>query len=207
MAEPDVTSSDAFPGINHKNSHVLDVGCGNAAALVYLAKEHAFEHLTGVDYSEPGIELARKVVAKEESTQHISLEVLDLMDLDGLHARHLRGTPHSYDLLFDKGTFDAICLNEDKTMRSKYVSAVVSMMKCDTSYFVITSCNWTQAEVIQMFESMSAYDIRRANHAELAKVANHEGKSLRLFKALKHPEFSFGGRTGSAVSTAAFKLL
>lgn len=205
--DPAQYGSEAFPGVRHMKSRVLDVGCGNAAALVYLAKEYNFEHLTGVDYSEPGIELARKVVAREEATSHISLAVLDLMHLDGLYQRHLQGIPETFDILFDKGTFDAICLNEDKTMRSKYVSTIVSMMKTNSSYFVITSCNWTQAEVIQMFESMSLYEVRQSNHAGLAKVADHEGKSLKMFKTLKHPEFSFGGRTGSAVATVAFKLM
>jgi SAM-dependent methyltransferase len=184
----------------------LDIGCGNAASLLYLAKEYEFQHLTGVDYSQPGIELARKVVARSESTQHIKLEVLDLMDLSGLYSRYSTGNGLVFDLLYDKGTFDAICLNEDKSMRAKYVSSVVSMMKSTTSYFVITSCNWTVQELIQMFESMSTYEARAHEHQDLAGIEDHANFSLKWLKTLQHPQFSFGGKSGSTVATCAFTL-
>jgi len=185
-------------------SKVLDIGCGNAAALVYLAQEYGFEHLYGVDYSETGINLAQKVVLKDETTEHIQLFVLDLTDLDSLYARHKAGNPLQYDVLFDKGTFDAICLNEDKRMRNRYVAAIMSLMT-PSSYFVITSCNWTQQEIIQIFESMSYFESRALEHKELADL-QHAPTSLQFFKTLKHPEFSFGGRSGSTVATVAFKL-
>jgi cyclopropane fatty-acyl-phospholipid synthase-like methyltransferase len=199
----EVKGSEAFPGVRHGRSKILDIGCGNAAALVYLAKEYEFQHLTGIDYSEPGIALAKKVVTKDEATEHIELEVVDLMDLDSLYSRRQSGHSFTFDVLFDKGTFDAICLNEDKAMRDRYVAAIVSMMT-PNSYFVITSCNWTQHEVIQIFESYSTIERRQQQHAELAAV--HPFTQLKLFKTLKYPEFSFGGRTGSTVATVAFKL-
>jgi SAM-dependent methyltransferase len=202
--DDETMGSEAFPGIRHFKSRVLDIGCGNAAALVYLAKEYGFEQLTGIDYSEPGIGLAKKIVAKDEATQNINLQVVDLMDLELLFNNITQAeADYKFDLLFDKGTFDAICLNEDKSMRNKYVAAVVAMMK-PTSYFVITSCNWTQSEVIPMFESMSTFDTRAKEHTALASLA--PSSSLKLFKTLKQPEFSFGGRSGSTVATVAFCL-
>lgn len=196
--------SEAFPGVRNMHSKVLDIGCGNAAALLYLANEYGFEHLYGVDYSETGIALAQKIVLKDETTQHIKLFVLDLTDLDSLFRRHQAENSLKYDVLFDKGTFDAICLNEDKRMRNRYVAAIMSMMT-PSSYFVITSCNWTQQELIQIFESMSTFDARAAEHAELAQL-QPAPLSLKLFKTLKHPEFQFGGRSGSTVATVAFQI-
>lgn len=196
--------SEAFPGVRHMHSKVLDIGCGNAAALIYLAQEYGFEQLFGVDYSEAGIALAKKVALKDETTEHIQLFVLDLTDLNSFFMRHKDGAPLKYDVLFDKGTFDAICLNEDKHMRNRYVAAIMSMMT-PSSYFIITSCNWTQQEIVQIFESMSCFDARAAENLELAQL-QPAPMSLKLFKVLKHPEFSFGGRSGSTVATVAFKI-
>lgn len=149
--------------------------------------------------------MARKVVAKHEETQdNAKILLFDMTDLNALHARQTSEEPLKYDILFDKGTFDAICLNEDKSMRTRYISTIVSLMK-DTSYFVITSCNWTQQELLQMFEPLSTPESRSAEHAELAAL-QPSGTCLKMFKSLKHPEFSFGGRSGSTVATLAFKL-
>lgn len=197
--------SENFPGIKKRTSKVLDIGCGNAAALVYLAKEYQFEHLTGVDYSEAGVALAEKVIQKDEETNHIKIELLDMSDLTGLYQRLQQNQmAFKFDVLFDKGTFDAICLNEDKQLRSKYVASVVAMMT-HRSYFVITSCNWTTQELIKMFGTMSTYDQRALEHRGLADI-HPPTTRLELFKVLTHPQFSFAGRTGSAVSTVAFTL-
>ena len=197
--------SEAFPGIT-RESKVFDIGCGNAAALVYLAKEYGFSDLTGADYSEPGVELAKKVVAKHEETKDNSTILLfDMTDLDSLYTRQTSGKELKYDVLYDKGTFDAICLNADKSMRARYIATVVALMK-ETSYFIITSCNWTQAELLQMFEPLSTHESRAAEHAPLAGLHPTTAR-LQQFKSLKHPEFSFGGKSGSTVATLAFKLV
>lgn len=203
-SETDEDMSEQFPGISYETSKIVDIGCGNAASLVYLAKEYNFQNLIGIDYSEPGIELAKKIVNWLELS--IQLKVVDLMDLDLLFSRLSQPNDDSFkfDLLYDKGTFDAICLNEDKSMRNKYVCSILAMMK-PNSYFVITSCNWTQAEVIQMFQSMSTFEMRAKEHEQLAEL-HPRTAVLKLFKSLKQPEYSFGGKSGSTVATVAFKL-
>lgn len=204
--EEELPQSEAFPGIT-RESKVFDIGCGNAAALVYLAKEYNFKDLTGADYSEPGVELARKVVAKHEETQNNSTILLfDMTDLDSLYSRQNSGDlfEFKYDILYDKGTFDAICLNANKAMRTRYIATVVSLMK-ESSYFIITSCNWTHQELLQMFEPLSTFESRSQEHAQLAGLQPPTAR-LQFYKNLKHPEFSFGGRSGSTVATLAFKL-
>lgn len=172
---------------------------------MYLAKEYDFADIVGVDYSLPGVELARKVVQKHEETQeNAKIEMFDMTDLEALYTRITAGETIKYDVLFDKGTFDAICLNADKTMRARYVATVVALMR-ETSYFVITSCNWTQEELLQMFEPTSTRDARAIEHEKLANL--QPNAQLKQFKVLKHPEFSFGGKSGSTVATVAFKLM
>ncbi|KAF8339562.1 S-adenosyl-L-methionine-dependent methyltransferase [Cantharellus anzutake] len=52
-------------------------------------------------------------------------------------------------------------------------------------YFIITSCNFTQDELIAAF--------------------THEGLRLAFHSRIKYPTFTFGGQTGSAISTVAFQ--
>ena len=61
---------------------------------------------------------------------------------------------HQYDVVLDKGTYDAICMNPDDTQnqRQKYQQAV-SRLVHSGGLFVITSCNWTQAELLQQFDT------------------------------------------------------
>lgn len=53
-----------------------------------------------------------------------------------------------YDLLLDKGTFDAISLMEDfgPAVRERYLKAASSLLKKD-GLFVIATCNWTIDEI------------------------------------------------------------
>ena len=51
----------------------IDIGCGNAAVLLELA-EKGYTQLTGIDYSEGAIGLARRLAAAR-STVPIAFEV------------------------------------------------------------------------------------------------------------------------------------
>lgn len=55
-----------------------------------------------------------------------------------------------YDLLLDKGTFDAISLMEDfgSAVRERYLKATQNLLKKD-GLFLIASCNWTIDEIGQ----------------------------------------------------------
>jgi hypothetical protein len=55
-----------------------------------------------------------------------------------------------YDLLLDKGTFDAISLMEDfgSEIRERYLKTTCNLLKED-GLFLITTCNWTCEEIVQ----------------------------------------------------------
>jgi len=61
---------------------------------------------------------------------------------------------HSYDIVLDKGTYDAICLNpvDAQKQRRTYHEAISRLVRSG-GLFIVTSCNWTQAELLQQFNT------------------------------------------------------
>lgn len=59
-----------------------------------------------------------------------------------------------YDVVLDKGTYDAICMNpsDSQNQRIRYRNAVSRLVR-SSGLFIITSCNWTQAELLQQFDT------------------------------------------------------
>jgi len=69
-----------------------------------------------------------------------------------------------YDLVIDKGTFDAITLMEDfgPLVRERYINATRQLLK-DDGLFLIATCNWTQEEIIQHMETSKNYTFKYFN--------------------------------------------
>lgn len=61
---------------------------------------------------------------------------------------------NDFSVALDKGTYDAICLDpeDSRTKRLKYKTNVFKLLK-DNGLFIITSCNWTDKELVDYFES------------------------------------------------------
>ncbi|KAM6915980.1 EEF1A lysine methyltransferase 2 [Xenentodon cancila] len=125
-----------------ENAAILDIGTGNGAFLVELAK-HGYKNLTGIDYSPASVELARSVLQAEGLTD-ITLKEMDFLNCHG----ELKG----FDVCIDKGTFDAVSLNPDDAKESKklYAQALKEALK-DDGFFTITSCNWTKEQLFERF--------------------------------------------------------
>lgn len=80
------------------------------------------------------------------------------------------------------GTYDAVSLMSDaKEKRVVYVNNVAKLME-DDGFFIITSCNFTEDELISSFEGT---------------FIKHELIPTQMFK--------FGGITGSVVTSIVFK--
>ncbi|XP_075894482.1 EEF1A lysine methyltransferase 2 isoform X2 [Nelusetta ayraudi] len=125
-----------------EDAAILDIGTGNGAFLVELAKQ-GYKNLTGIDYSPASVDLARSVLQAEDITDVI------LKEIDFLHSQgELRG----FDVCIDKGTFDAISLNPDnsKEGKTRYVQTLKDALK-DRGFFSITSCNWTKEQLLDRF--------------------------------------------------------
>ncbi|XP_077438415.1 EEF1A lysine methyltransferase 2 [Vanacampus margaritifer] len=124
-----------------KDAAILDIGTGNGAFLVEMAK-HGYKNLTGIDYSPTSVELAKSVLQAEGLT-HVNVKEADFCG----------GALEGYDVCVDKGTFDAISLNPDNTSEVKrlYVQALKASLK-DQGLFSITSCNWTKEQLLERFK-------------------------------------------------------
>jgi len=172
---------EQFEGLlSNEKSRVLDLGCGNGMFLVQMAKQLGYQKLKGIDYSSSSIDLARKI-ASSEGLEYIEYLTVDFLDEKSLQQSGLK--EEKFHLIHDKGTFDAICLNENKENRNIYKQIVKNLLETnEPAFFVITSCNWTQDELIKHF---SPY--------------------FDLHDMIQYPSFEFGGAKGSTVATCIFQ--
>lgn len=150
------------------------VGSGNGMMLIELARE-GFSNLTGIDYSPKAVELAQKIATDQEL--RIDYKQVDLISDVEMAALG------SFQLVHDKGTYDAISLmiDDPKEKRERYLKNVAQLMT-DTSMFIITSCNWTQPELIASFKNF-----------------------FTLHSIIPTPAFNFGGSSGNIVTSLVFK--
>ncbi|XP_063920101.1 EEF1A lysine methyltransferase 2-like [Zophobas morio] len=95
-----------------KNSKILDIGCGNGMFLVELFTQ-GYVNLFGIDYSEDAIELAKSIAQK----RNFKIEYSVCNILEGLEGQ--------FDVIHDKGTYDAISLNANiKEHRVTYLKNI-----------------------------------------------------------------------------------
>ncbi|XP_062549889.1 EEF1A lysine methyltransferase 2 [Armigeres subalbatus] len=152
---------------------IIDLGCGNGMMLIELARE-GFSNLTGVDYSPKAIELAQSIAKDQELD--IAYKVVDLLD-----ESEVAGLG-KFNVVHDKGTYDAVSLHPDdsKRMRETYIKSVVQLLH-DDGLFIVTSCNWTQKELVQSFRNQ-----------------------FDLHVVIPTPTFKFGGTVGNVVTSVVF---
>lgn len=138
---------EKFEGINKDTSSILDLGCGNGYSLIQFAKA-GFKKLHGCDYSLTAIELAKKITETEELNEEIQYFVADVLNFQA---------KDQYQLIIDKGTFDAIALSNNRSeAKEKYIQTLKKiLLPSPFSYFVITSCNFTKAELLVIFQGIS----------------------------------------------------
>lgn len=93
-----------------------------------------------------------------------------------------------WDLITDKGTYDAVCLSDEaregKRLQDLYVESIAELLE-KGGIFLITSCNWTQAE--------------------LEKAFVNDKTGLVVHSNVPRASFQFGGSTGSSITTVAFE--
>ncbi|CAF3343967.1 unnamed protein product [Rotaria sp. Silwood1] len=118
---------------------ILDIGTGNGHVIQRLLRR-GFVHLTGIDYSEKSIELARTQIGSNIKFQVVDMTAPDTSSLD------------HFDIGIDKGTLDAILLcssDQRKTKREGYVDTVHRHIR---NFLFLISCNWTRNELLEFFQ-------------------------------------------------------
>lgn len=145
--------------------------------LVELYRE-GYRNLTGTDYSANAIALAKQIAA--DQNMDITYEELDLLNGSAIEQKFGSKT---FDVVHDKGTYDAISLHPDNPAekRALYIDNLVKLTSND-GLLILSSCNWTEAEL----------------------CSSLNGK-FQLYKRIPTPTFKFGGSVGSVVTQIVFK--
>ncbi|KAL6414833.1 hypothetical protein AUP68_01368 [Ilyonectria robusta] len=185
--------------ISRDDATFLDLGCGNGSLLFALRDESWPGRALGVDYSPQSIALARQItVAKQaeadaepdaDSPNPVEFQEWDV--IAGPFDTVLSGPQaDGWDIVLDKGTFDAICLSDEQDAQGRrlcegYRDRVLHLVK-KGGIFLVTSCNWTESELQGWFE-------RRGDDG------------FDLAGKVEYKSFSFGGAKGQTISTLCFR--
>ena len=183
----------------------LDLGTGNGH-LLFSLRDNGWEgHMLGVDYSYPSINFARSISLRRvevhyktfledgfdfgSDMQPVHFEVYDVMKPRPTPGMLARG----FDVLLDKGTFDAVSLSWEvddngKRIPENYPEKVKPLLR-NGGLLIITSCNWTEEELEDWF------------------TKNNDSKigAFVLRDKIKYKKFSFGGKSGQSVATLCFE--
>lgn len=168
----------------NRETKILDVGCGNSAFLIKLAKE-GYSNLFGMDYSEKSIALSTEIIAKKAEEEKYE-KVKDIrLFVDDFNNINNKGEGE-FDLIHDKGTFDAFMLREGNC-HTTYATYITTKVKNNNeTFFIITSCNHLRKELESFFVT--------------------PGGCFEIVKELPNKSFTFGGNTGQTVTTLVFKV-
>ncbi|KKY28213.1 putative s-adenosylmethionine-dependent methyltransferase [Diplodia seriata] len=172
-----------------------DLGTGNGHLLFALRDDGWRGRMVGVDYSARSVELARRIAVErnrkdgDDEEQPAAADVhFEEWDILGEEPREewLQG---GFDVVLDKGTFDAISLSAETDAQGRrvfegYREKVEPLIK-PGGLLLVTSCNWTADELKAWFVV--------------------DGGLLEYEDKIKYPSFMFGGRSGSKVCTLCFK--
>ncbi|KAL6940490.1 hypothetical protein ACO0QE_004394 [Hanseniaspora vineae] len=151
--------------------------------LLFQLWEEGFKQnkMLGVDYSEQSVLFSKDILNEvyQDAVDTIDFKQADIFD-DSWN-------PGKFDIVLDKGTLDAIALSgitlaNTQTVVDVYPNVIEKILK-PNGCFLITSCNFTEQELIKTIE--------KTGH-------------LKLWKTIKYPVFEFGGIKGSTICTCAF---
>jgi EEF1A lysine methyltransferase 2 len=205
--------------------YILEIGAGNATLLFALIEAgYAADHAAAIDYSADAVQLA-KAVAAQRDLETVLIVECDFLASAPLPFRCKGQEDATWDLLLDKGTYDAISLGEkDQHGRSPaatYPARAASLLR-PGGFFLITcapefkftfncssdfpaACNFTEDELIKNFvapETDLVYQyVGLFMHDSFPPPPADELFSSRV----PHAVINFGGKTGSLYATIAFQ--
>ncbi|KAL9272280.1 EEF1A lysine methyltransferase 2-like protein [Drosera capensis] len=170
-------------------SSAVDVPDMNVRTLAY--------DLTGVDYSEDAINLARGLAERDGYT-NIKFMVDDVLETK---------LERTFMVAMDKGTLDAIGLHPDGPLKRFMYWDSASKLVAPGGVLVITSCNSTKDELLQEAENFNRRRNGVLDDSDIIGNLQNE-RSTGSFQYIDHvrgyPTFMFGGVVGCRVVTVAF---
>ncbi|KAK3723469.1 Protein-lysine N-methyltransferase efm4 [Vermiconidia calcicola] len=174
-------------------SRFLDLGTGNGHMLFQLREEDDDGNvwsgeMIGVDYSDASVQLARGIATQKYGNDIELSASLRFYCWDLLASPPGDWLGVGFDVVLDKGTFDAISLMDHEGASrhpcETYLHKVTPLLK-PGGFLFITSCNWTKGELLDW-------------------LAPEDGE-LAFCDEAKYPTFTFGGRTGQSIVTVVLQ--
>lgn len=127
---------------NSTNPSIIEIGSGNGTLLFGLCEaRYPTTHLFGIDYSPDAVKLAKSIATTKD--KHVAFYTCDVLTENPPTLPHM---PQDtllgvWDVILDKGTFDAMALaNKDdsgNSPASAYPGRVSTLLK-KGGYFLIT---------------------------------------------------------------------
>lgn len=187
-------------GLDKRKTSFLDLGTGNGEMLFLLREAGWGGRMVGVDYSGGSVEFCRRrVVGKGEGGEGGKMEFTewDILTSSPLPSwfgndeyEEGTGAGSGFDVVLDKGTFDAVSLCNELDEQGRRVcegyAARVERLVRKGGLVVVTSCNWTEEELVGWFEGGGEAGLERWGRVE-------------------YPVFRFGGRQGQSVVSVVFR--
>ena len=142
----------------------------------------------GIDYSPDSVAFAQLIAEKKYPQQKFTFDTVDFISQE---CSYLQQEAGKFDILFDKGTLDAIALNNepvpgfDGKIGSHVYPIQVSQLMHKGSLLIITSCNFTEDELTKL-------------------ITQNGTNTLLVWRKIKYPSFKFGGVDGSTICSIAF---
>ncbi|CCF56437.1 hypothetical protein KAFR_0B01380 [Kazachstania africana CBS 2517] len=161
-----------------QDSSVLDMGTGNGHLLFELIENDFTGKMYGVDYSQESVTFAQEIAKEKGLDDGIVFSQADIFDT--------AWNPGEFDIVLDKGTLDAVALSGfkvdgDRPITEVYNKVIEKLLK-KGGVFLITSCNFTQDELIKIIEN----------------------DKLKFWHSIHYPVLEFGGVKGSTICSVAF---
>jgi hypothetical protein len=144
--------------------------------MCFMMRAQGYLNVSGIDYCEASVQLARHIAQSKAIRDAVpEFNQADIFSLK-------ESFPTDWQLILDKGTFDAICLRDEETrstpLSAQYTKLIAKMLN-PSGFFLITSCktgslcvadiilirslgNWTKSELLRLFSSPGSGEFRPA---------------------------------------------
>jgi len=164
--------------------------------------------MLGVDYSTKSVEfantLSQDMITNPDSEpppgplEFLQYDILTSPPSSILQRllNHNGSESPGYDVVLDKGTFDAISLSGDfspdgRRVFEGYRDRVLPLVR-DAGLLLVVSCNWTEEELIDWF---------------IGSDEAIEGARFEVHGRVPFGSFTFGGKKGQSINCVCFKKL
>ncbi|KAI1433977.1 hypothetical protein GGR50DRAFT_665469 [Xylaria sp. CBS 124048] len=172
--------------------------------------------------AEPAKEAEKEEEDKEEEEEEVDVhfaehDILHSPSTALLDAKFSTTITRGWDVLLDKGTFDAVSLSDEtlpgdsgspRRINEAYGSRILPLIR-EGGLFLITSCNWVEAELQAWFEEGSVQEIpaddqqQQSKDGKQAEASTHWG--FEVVGRIEYRSFSFGGVKGQTISSLCFR--